>query len=183
MVSLARQANSRMIRCTMKDCKPRSSLSSVASSQDARGRSVDYSRYGHHLRWTRIAGGDAFENLSRRLRDPQVDRVVVTICISVEEKMRGWLSYVAASRTTSRQVDGYLRLNRMIHWYQQQEVLDFDPAAADIFDELKRARVRIGPMDLKIAAIALDHKALLISRNLPRTSGRVPSLRVEDWTQ
>jgi tRNA(fMet)-specific endonuclease VapC len=125
--------------------------------------------------------GTAYENIVRRLDDPQVDRVAVTI-VSIEEQMRGWLSYIAASRTTSRQVDGYLRLHRMIHSYQQQEVLDFDASSAGIFDELKRGKLRIGPMDLKIAAIALDRGALLISRNL-RDFRRVPNLRVEDWTQ
>jgi tRNA(fMet)-specific endonuclease VapC len=66
--------------------------------------------------------------------------------------------------------------------YQQQQVLDFDSAAADIFEELKRARLRIGPMDLKIAAITLEHRAVLVSRNL-RDFRRVPGLRVEDWTR
>jgi len=125
--------------------------------------------------------GDAYENLVRRLGSVDDDRVAVTI-VSVEEQMRGWLSYIAASRTTTRQIDGYLRLHRMIRSYQQQEVLDFDPPAATVFDELRHSRIRVGTMDLKIAAIALDRKALLISRNL-RDFTRVPNLRVEDWTQ
>jgi tRNA(fMet)-specific endonuclease VapC len=36
-------------------------------------------------------------------------------------------------------------------------------------------------MDLKIAAIALAHKATLLSRNL-RDFSRVPDLKVEDWS-
>jgi tRNA(fMet)-specific endonuclease VapC len=66
--------------------------------------------------------------------------------------------------------------------YQQQEVLDFDSAAAAIFDELKFSRLRIGSMDLEIGAIALDRKALLVSRNL-RDFRRIPNVHVEDWTQ
>jgi len=95
--------------------------------------------------------------------------------------MRGWLSYIAASRTISRQVEGYSRLRRMMRSYQQQEVLDFDSSAADQFEQLKRQRIRIGAMDLKIAAIAIEKDALLVSRNL-RDFKRVPGLRVEDWT-
>jgi len=125
--------------------------------------------------------GEAYEKLARRLGDPRVDRVAVTI-VSVEEQMRGWLSYIAASRTTARQIEGYSRLNRMIRWYQQQEILDFDPSAGGVYDRLRRARVRIGGMDLKIAVIAFDREALLVSRNL-RDFRRVPNLRVEDWTQ
>ena len=125
--------------------------------------------------------GEAYENVARRLADPLVDRVAVTI-VSVEEQMRGWLSYIAASRTTARQVEGYSRLNRMIRWYQEQEIIDFDPSAAAIYDELRRMRIRIGPMDLRIAAMELCCNALLVSRNL-KDFRRVPNLRVEDWTR
>lgn len=53
--------------------------------------------------------------------------------------------------------------------------------AAEQFHELRRARVRIGTMDLRIAAIALVNDATLLSRNLADFR-RVPGLRVEDWT-
>jgi tRNA(fMet)-specific endonuclease VapC len=46
---------------------------------------------------------------------------------------------------------------------------------------LKRSRLRVGTMDLKIAAIALAHGATLLTRNL-KDFGRVPGLRIEDWT-
>lgn len=124
--------------------------------------------------------GEAYSNLARRLGRPSVDRICATI-IRFEEQMRGWLSYIAASRLTARQVEGYARLHRLIIWYQKQEVLDFGAAAARIFDDLRRARLRVGVMDLKIAAIVREHQAILISRNL-RDFRRVPGLRVEDWT-
>jgi len=40
--------------------------------------------------------------------------------------------------------------------------------------------VRIGTMDLKIASIALDHEATLLSANL-RDFEQIPGLHVEDW--
>lgn len=125
--------------------------------------------------------GQAYENLSRRLSDPSADRVCVTI-ISFEEQMRGWLSYIAASRALSRQVEGYSRLHRMLRWYQRQEVLDFDSGVAEVFDQLRRARTRVGTMDLKIAATARAHGALLVSRNTADFK-QVSGLRVEDWTR
>ena len=52
--------------------------------------------------------------------------------------------------------------------------------AAEQFQRLWVARIRIGTMDLKIAAIALANDAILLSRNLTDFS-KVPALRVEDW--
>lgn len=49
------------------------------------------------------------------------------------------------------------------------------------FQRLKRSRLRIGTMDLKIAAIALVHDATLITRNRADFA-KVPGLRVEDWS-
>ncbi|HEV2296391.1 MAG TPA: type II toxin-antitoxin system VapC family toxin [Tepidisphaeraceae bacterium] len=122
-----------------------------------------------------------FEALTRRLSASVEDRVCVTI-ISFEEQMRGWLSYIAASRTSSRQIEGYGRLQKMLAWYQRQEILPFDPAASAIFESLRRSRLKLGTMDLRIAAVVRAHDALLISGN---TKGfkLVPGLRVEDWTR
>ena len=44
-----------------------------------------------------------------------------------------------------------------------------------------RWKMRVGTMDFRIAAIALAHDALLLSRNLTDFR-KVPGLRVEDWT-
>jgi tRNA(fMet)-specific endonuclease VapC len=59
-------------------------------------------------------------------------------------------------------------------------VIPFDAQAADTFQRLRQQRLRIATMDLKIAAIALVHDALLLSANL-QDFQRVPHLRVADW--
>ena len=60
-------------------------------------------------------------------------------------------------------------------------VLDFDRQAATKFERLTRLKVRIGTMDLRIAAIAIAQGAVLLSKNLTDFR-KVPGLRVEDWT-
>jgi tRNA(fMet)-specific endonuclease VapC len=55
--------------------------------------------------------------------------------------------------------------------------MDFDEPAAVAFQSLVRARVRIGTMDLKIAAVARSLNATLLSRNL-KDFRKVPGLRV-----
>ena len=59
-------------------------------------------------------------------------------------------------------------------------MLPWDTDTADIFQELRKQRIRIGTMDLKIASIVLAYNATLLSRNL-RDFQQVPGLRVEDW--
>ncbi len=60
-------------------------------------------------------------------------------------------------------------------------VLKFDSAAAAQFQHLRSLRLRVGTMDLRIAAIALAHDAAVLTRNIKDFS-RVPNLRAEDWT-
>jgi tRNA(fMet)-specific endonuclease VapC len=79
-----------------------------------------------------------------------------------------------------RQVAGYRELAKLFEFYQEFEIAPFDEAAARQFDELRSRKLRIGTMDLKIAAIALVTKAVLLSAN--RTDfERVPGLRAENW--
>lgn len=80
----------------------------------------------------------------------------------------------------AQQLEAYRRLRRHFENYRQVQVVDFDEAAFAEFENLRRARIRIGTMDLKIAAIVLSRGATLISRNLADFR-QVPGLNVEDW--
>lgn len=66
--------------------------------------------------------------------------------------------------------------------YLKITVLEFDNAAAAEFERLQRLRLRVGTMDLKIAAIALAHQATVLTRNR-KDFDQMPNLRVEDWTE
>ena len=78
-------------------------------------------------------------------------------------------------------MEAYRRLRVHIERFRNIPLVDFDEQAAAAFERLRQARLRIGAMDLKIAAIALANNATLLSRNLTDFE-RVPGLRVEDWT-
>lgn len=105
----------------------------------------------------------------------------ITTIITFEEQMRGWLAFLAQKRTRSQHLAAYERLQSVLARYQKFTVLPFDDRAADEFDRLQKQRIRIGTMDLKIAAIALAHNATLLTRN-HKDFSRVPSLRIEDWS-
>jgi tRNA(fMet)-specific endonuclease VapC len=99
--------------------------------------------------------------------------------ITVEERTRGWLAVIARERTALRQVDGYRELIQLFEFYQEFEIVPSMKRRPQ-FDDLRGQRLRLGTMDLKIAATALVHNALLLSAN-QRDFARVPGLRVESW--
>src|SRR5262249_43443630 len=107
--------------------------------------------------------------------------VVVTV-VSFEEQTRGWLAQVTKAKTAEKLSAAYVRLRNLLEHYCRRRVLDFDSAAAGhYYLELQKAKIKVGTMDLRIAAIVMAHDALLISRNLSHFS-KVPGLHVEDWT-
>jgi tRNA(fMet)-specific endonuclease VapC len=116
--------------------------------------------------------------LHRKLEEAG-DEVATTI-ISAEEQFRGWLAQIRRQHDPHEQSAAYQRLQRRIEFFAAWHVLSRDTTAADILQELRRQRIRIGTMDLKIASIVLVHDATLLSRNL-RDFHQVPGLRVEDW--
>jgi tRNA(fMet)-specific endonuclease VapC len=95
--------------------------------------------------------------------------------------MRGWLARIAQMKTPEHQVSVYFELKRQIRNYCDIAIVEFDLKAASEFRRLRHERVRIGTMDLKIAAIALANGATVITRNTHDFS-RVPNLKIEDWS-
>jgi tRNA(fMet)-specific endonuclease VapC len=118
-----------------------------------------------------------------RLVGRMVSRPVESFCVPVivtEEAMKGWLSAVNKEKTARRQVFAYRELGDMFAFFAKYVIAPFDDPAADRFDELKAAKVRIGTRDLKIAAITLVSDALLLTAN-KRDFEQVPGLRFENW--
>ena len=125
-------------------------------------------------------GGPEGSRVLARMAGVPTGEVAANI-VSYEEQSRGWLSVVARARSIDAQIEAYCRLQKHLQIYCAIAVIDFDEQAATEYQRLLRLRLRIGTMDLKIAAIALAHQAIVLTRNLS-DFGRVPGLQVEDWT-
>lgn len=106
---------------------------------------------------------------------------VATTIITYEEQTRGWLSYMAASRSLEAQVQVYQELQQHLANFCAILVIGFEGAAASTFQRLKNTYRRLGSMDLKIAAIAIANDATLLTRNLSDFS-QIEGLSAEDWT-
>lgn len=125
------------------------------------------------------ASGDEFQRLSSRLKNAPDWPFYVTI-VTFEEQMRGWLAHIARAKTPEKQIVAYSRLRTLLDDFRTRPVLDLDEHAMAEFQRLVKLKIRIGTMDLRIAAIVLSHGATLISRNLVDFH-KVPGLTVEDW--
>lgn len=106
---------------------------------------------------------------------------VAVALISYEEQMRGWMAEIARMQSVDRQLAAYSRLDRMRNYYCTTTVLPFDEKALIHFQNLWLQRLRVGTMDLKIAATALANNATLITRNFA-DFGKIPNLKIEDWS-
>ena len=92
-------------------------------------------------------------------------------------KGKGSSSLLPLSSST---VKRYCSALLLFGFFSGYHIALFDEPAADRFSELKAMKVRIGTMDLKTAAIALAHGALLLTAN-KRDFEKVPGLRFENW--
>ena len=120
-----------------------------------------------------------FASLTTQL-NTSADQDMATTVITLEEQMRGWLAWMNRAQDVRRQVPAYQELLRLCDFFTRWHVVLFDEQAASTLQGLRAQRIRIGTMDLKIAAIALVHDALLLSANL-RDFQQVPNLRVANW--
>ena len=101
--------------------------------------------------------------------------------VTVEEQLTGWFATIRAARTASQIEAAHTRLASALRLLGTWDVLPFTAAAVGLYQHLLRQRLNVGGNDLRIAAIALDAGAAVVTRNR-RDFGRVPGLACEDWS-
>ena len=116
--------------------------------------------------------------LSRMDQSP--DQEFATTAVSLEEQLRGWLAFINRFPDVYKQILAYQRLVGLVEFFARWNVLPFDQQAADQFTRLRKAKVRIGTMDLKIASVVLVHNAQLVTSNLSDFQ-KVPGLQTQNW--
>lgn len=108
------------------------------------------------------------------------DFAAVTTIITVEEQLRGWLARIAKISDAHKQIDAYAELGERVNFLAAFTFLSWDGEAATRYKRLRKLGVRIGSMDLKIACVAIEHDALLLTGNTVDFA-KVPGLRFENW--
>lgn len=123
----------------------------------------------------------AYSRLMDRIAKHAATDFFVTV-VSLHEEFLGWNAYISKAKELDGVVRGYDKFLQILSDFEVSQVLPFDNAAAQTFITLRQQRVRIGTMDLRIAAIALSRRMTMLSRNLSDFR-QVPGLVVEDWTR
>ena len=102
--------------------------------------------------------------------------------VSVEEQLSGWYRLLRQTKKPERLAKVYDRLTAAVRSLSRLPILSFSEAAIHRSKALQASKLNVRKMDLCIAAIALEHQAIVVTRNV-RDFERVPNLVVEDWSK
>jgi tRNA(fMet)-specific endonuclease VapC len=102
--------------------------------------------------------------------------------ITVEEQLSGWYAQLRQAKRPERLAWAYRRLAALVRFLSQVQIVDFDEAAIQRCEQLKRLKLKVRKMDLRIAATVLERGAILVTRNV-RDFQQVPALHIEDWSK
>lgn len=101
--------------------------------------------------------------------------------MTVDEQLTGWYTLARRARKPEQIARAYTRLGEAVVRLAKWCILPYTETAIAHVAELKALRLNVRLMDLRIAAIALENGAVVVSRNR-RDFGRVPGLSIEDWS-
>ena len=133
-----------------------------------------------HLSILQHERGPEFDNLAKSCAGFPASDFFVTI-ISFHEQVNGWTKYIARARNAHALTRGYTELEGILYSFARAQVLPFSSAAADVYENLRKRRLRVGAMDLRIASIVVANQMTLLTPNTVDFE-RVPDLAFEDWT-
>jgi tRNA(fMet)-specific endonuclease VapC len=102
--------------------------------------------------------------------------------ISVEEELTGWFTKLRQVRKRDQLAHVYQRLSETVPFFARFQILSFTEPAIVRYESLRGAHRRAGKNDMRIAAIALEHAATVVTRNA-RDFKQVAGLTIEDWSK
>ncbi len=108
------------------------------------------------------------------------DTVGVT-SVTVDESLGGWYSLLRKAKTPTDEARAHALLADTVTFLSRFPIFPLTEQALDRFDQLVRLKLNVGRMDLRIAAVALEIGATVVTNNAV-DFGRVPGLVWVDWS-
>jgi tRNA(fMet)-specific endonuclease VapC len=105
------------------------------------------------------------------------------LCVStvtLEEQIGGWSALARSAKTPQESEYAAMLLAALVVSWNRFAITPMTVSARVQFESLVRAKLNVKHNDLRIAAIAKDIGATVVTRNR-RDFGRVPGLIIEDW--
>lgn len=119
--------------------------------------------------------------VSARIAGQSASNVSVPVIV-IEEVLSGWYTLIRQAKTPRQMAFGYDQLANAVTLLSGIQILRFTESAIHRYQQLSKAKLNVRGDDLRIAAIALEHNATVVTRNI-RDFTVVPGLRVEDWSK
>jgi tRNA(fMet)-specific endonuclease VapC len=118
--------------------------------------------------------------LARRV-DAQLPTELAISVMTVDEQLTGWYTATRKARRPDQLASAYAYLGNAVVRLARWPILPYAELAIGRVAQFTALRLNVRIMDLRIAAIALEHGAVVDTRN-QRDFGRIPGLSVEDWS-
>jgi tRNA(fMet)-specific endonuclease VapC len=106
---------------------------------------------------------------------------ISTTIISVEEQLSGWFTMLRRAKDQPTLAQIYRRMTDTVIFLARIRIVSFTEPAIARYDAIRGMKLNVGSMDVRIAAIAPEEGATLVTRNA-RDFRRVPGLVIEDWS-
>jgi tRNA(fMet)-specific endonuclease VapC len=119
------------------------------------------------------------QKVAARVLSVPADELAVTV-ITVEEMLTGWQTMLRQAKTDAQIAAVYGRMASTVELLGRFTVLSYSEVAIATYRSVRSQRFNVGANDIRIGAIALEHGATVVTRNV-RDFSRIPGLTVENW--
>jgi tRNA(fMet)-specific endonuclease VapC len=119
------------------------------------------------------------ETIGARVAATPPQQLAVTI-ITMEEVLGGWYTQIRQARDDQQLARAYQALHEAIEFSRSIRILPFDLPEISRYRQLRTQHRRIGTNDLRIAAIVLEQRGILVTRNT-NDFADITGLQLDDW--
>lgn len=124
---------------------------------------------------------DGHKEVRQQVADHRPEELSTSI-ISIEEQLSSWYTLRRRVRGRDHLARVYERFAQNVRMLSRLQILSFSAAAIGHYEALHRSKLGVRKNDLRIAAIAIENSAIVVTRN--RTDfERIPDVRIENWAE
>jgi len=132
---------------------------------------LDTDTFSHYLR--------SKPNVLHAVARHVTEGLAITV-VTREEQWFGWAAVIAKARHPEQVAAAYDRLSDTLNELRDWPVVGFSTAAVHRYAALKKQKLNVGANDLKIAAIAIESGAVVVTHNV-RDFRRIPGVTTSEW--